>query len=66
MAATIASLVSYGSGSDSENESESNSGVEKVDPADPDATAHLKPLKSAPTMSVALLDLAPEVAVKVS
>ncbi|KAK1888755.1 Pre-mRNA-processing factor 17 [Dissostichus eleginoides] len=64
MAATVACLVSYDSGSDSENESESNSGVEKVDPADPDATAHLKPLNSAPTMSVALLDLAPEVAVK--
>ncbi|KAM4633534.1 pre-mRNA-processing factor 17 [Polymixia lowei] len=61
MSATIASLVSYGSGSDSENESESNTSPEKVDP---DAMAHLKPLQSRPTMSLAVLDSAPEVAVK--
>uniref|UniRef100_A0A8D0AJ53 Pre-mRNA-processing factor 17 n=1 Tax=Sander lucioperca TaxID=283035 RepID=A0A8D0AJ53_SANLU len=51
MSATAASLVSYGN-------------VEKVDLADPDAMAHLKPLKSIPTMSVAVLNSAPEVAVK--
>ncbi|XP_071768676.2 pre-mRNA-processing factor 17 [Centroberyx gerrardi] len=61
MSAAIASLVSYGSDSDSENESESNTNPQKVDP---DATAHLTPLKSAHTMSLAVLDSAPEVAVK--
>uniref|UniRef100_A0A8C4EVL1 Cell division cycle 40 homolog (S. cerevisiae) n=1 Tax=Dicentrarchus labrax TaxID=13489 RepID=A0A8C4EVL1_DICLA len=64
MSAAIASLVSYGSDSDSENESESNTSVEKVDPVSPDATAHLKPLQSGQTMSLALLNSAPEVAVK--
>lgn len=63
MSAAIASLASYGSDSDSENESESNTSPEKVDP---DATAHLKPLQSGPTMSLAVLNSAPEVAVKVS
>uniref|UniRef100_A0A671X3S8 Pre-mRNA-processing factor 17 n=1 Tax=Sparus aurata TaxID=8175 RepID=A0A671X3S8_SPAAU len=53
MSATIASLVSYGSDSDSENESESNTGVAKVEP-------------SGPTMSLAVLNSAPEVAVKES
>uniref|UniRef100_A0A671X7T8 Pre-mRNA-processing factor 17 n=1 Tax=Sparus aurata TaxID=8175 RepID=A0A671X7T8_SPAAU len=66
MSATIASLVSYGSDSDSENESESNTGVAKVEPVDPDAMVHLKPLKSGPTMSLAVLNSAPEVAVKES
>ena len=66
MSAAIASLVSYGSDSDSENESESYTGVAKVEPVDPDAMAHLKPLKSGPTMSLAVLNSAPEVAVKVS
>lgn len=66
MSAAIASLVQYGSDSDSENESESNTGVKKVDAVSPDATAHLKPLQSGPTMSLALLNSAPEVAVKVS
>uniref|UniRef100_A0A667Z3M3 Cell division cycle 40 homolog (S. cerevisiae) n=1 Tax=Myripristis murdjan TaxID=586833 RepID=A0A667Z3M3_9TELE len=61
MSAAIASLASYGSDSDSENESESNTSPEKVDP---DATAHLKPLQSGPTMSLAVLNSAPEVAVK--
>lgn len=62
MSAAIASLVSYGSDSDSENESESRTGVENVDP---DATAHLKPLQCGNTMSLAVLNSAPEVAVKV-
>lgn len=66
MSAAVASLVSYGSDSDSENESESNASVEKVDPMDPDATAHLKPLQSQPTMTLAVLNSAPDVAVKVS
>ncbi len=66
MSAAIASLVSYGSDSDSENESESNTSAEKVDPMSPDATAHLKPLQGGHTMSLAVLNSAPEVAVKVS
>lgn len=66
MSAAISSLVSYGSDSDSENEPESITGVTKVEPVDPDAMAHLKPLKSVPTMSLAVLNSAPEVAVKVS
>uniref|UniRef100_A0A669C822 Pre-mRNA-processing factor 17 n=1 Tax=Oreochromis niloticus TaxID=8128 RepID=A0A669C822_ORENI len=49
MSAAIASLVSYGSDSDSENESESNTSVEKVNPN---------------SMSLAVLNSAPEVAVK--
>uniref|UniRef100_A0AAX7SPK7 Pre-mRNA-processing factor 17 n=1 Tax=Astatotilapia calliptera TaxID=8154 RepID=A0AAX7SPK7_ASTCA len=49
MSAAIASLVSYGSDSDSENESESNTSVEKVNPS---------------SMSLAVLNSAPEVAVK--
>uniref|UniRef100_A0A3Q2NN29 Pre-mRNA-processing factor 17 n=1 Tax=Fundulus heteroclitus TaxID=8078 RepID=A0A3Q2NN29_FUNHE len=61
MSAVIASLASYGSDSDSENESESATSAENVDP---DATAHLKPLQSGQTMSLALLNSAPEVAVK--
>lgn len=66
MSAAITSLVSYGSDSDSENESQSSTGTDKVDQADPDATAHLKPLQPGHTMSLALLNSAPEVAVKVS
>lgn len=66
MSAAIASLVSYGSDSDNENESDSETGVEKVDPVNPDAVAHLKPLHSGPTMALAVLNSAPEVAVKVS
>uniref|UniRef100_G3PCI3 Pre-mRNA-processing factor 17 n=1 Tax=Gasterosteus aculeatus aculeatus TaxID=481459 RepID=G3PCI3_GASAC len=64
MSAATACLVSYGSDSDSDNESTSKTGVVNVDATDPDATAHLKPLKSVPTMSVAVLNSAPEVAVK--
>lgn len=66
MSAAIASLVSYGSDSDSENESESNTSAQKVEPVDPDATAHLKPLQPGQAMSLAILNSAPEVAVKVS
>lgn len=65
MSAAISSLVSYGSDSDSENDSESNTSTEKEDQAHPDATAHLKPLESGQTMSLALLNAAPEVPVKV-
>ncbi|CAB1340061.1 unnamed protein product [Coregonus sp. 'balchen'] len=61
MAATVESLVSYGTDSDSDNETKSNVSPEKVDP---DAIAHLQPLKSGQTMSLALLNSAPEVAVK--
>uniref|UniRef100_A0A8C7IH54 Cell division cycle 40 homolog (S. cerevisiae) n=1 Tax=Oncorhynchus kisutch TaxID=8019 RepID=A0A8C7IH54_ONCKI len=61
MAATVESLVSYGTDSDSDNETKSNASPEKVDP---DALAHLQPLKSGQTMSLALLNSAPEVAVK--
>ncbi|XP_047243216.1 pre-mRNA-processing factor 17 [Girardinichthys multiradiatus] len=64
MSAAITSLASYGSDSDSENESESSTSTEKVDPADSDATAHLKPLQRGHTMSLAVLNSAPEVAVK--
>lgn len=66
MSAAIASLASYGSDSDSDNESGSNTSVEKVDHGDPDATAHLKPLQSGPSMTLAVLNSAPEVAVKES
>lgn len=66
MSAAITSLVSYGSDSDSENEAESTVTPEKVEAASLDATAHLRPLKSGPTMSLAVLNSAPEVAVKVS
>lgn len=66
MSAAIASLVSYGSDSDSENEAESTATPEKVEAASPDATAHLRPLKTGPTMTLAVLNSAPEVAVKVS
>lgn len=66
MSAAIGSLVSYGSDSDSENEPESNTGAEKVELVTPDATAHLKPLQSGKTMTLAVLNSAPEVAVKVS
>ena len=65
MSAAVSSLVSYGSDSDSENESESNTSTEKEDQTSPDATAHLKPLESGNTMSLALLNSAPEVPVKV-
>lgn len=66
MSAAISSLVSYGSDSDSENESESNTSAEKVESVEPDATTHLKPLQSGHTMSLVVLNSAPEVAVKVS
>lgn len=66
MSAAIASLASYGSDSDSENESESITSTEKVASVDSDATAHLKPLPSGHTKSLSVLNLAPEVAVKVS
>uniref|UniRef100_A0A8C2PUW7 Pre-mRNA-processing factor 17 n=1 Tax=Cyprinus carpio TaxID=7962 RepID=A0A8C2PUW7_CYPCA len=61
MAAVASSLVSYGSDSDSENESESGNGAQKVDP---DAVAHLQPLKSSTITALAALNSAPEVAVK--
>uniref|UniRef100_A0A8C6T496 Pre-mRNA-processing factor 17 n=1 Tax=Neogobius melanostomus TaxID=47308 RepID=A0A8C6T496_9GOBI len=61
MSAAITSLASYGSDSDSENESEST-----AETNDPDATAHLKPLQSAQTMALSILNSAPEVAVKES
>ncbi|KAF4099957.1 hypothetical protein G5714_020083 [Onychostoma macrolepis] len=61
MAAAAASLVSYGSDSDSENESESGTSPQKVDP---DALAHLQPLKSGSITTIAVLNAAPEVAVK--
>uniref|UniRef100_A0A673IJK0 Pre-mRNA-processing factor 17-like n=1 Tax=Sinocyclocheilus rhinocerous TaxID=307959 RepID=A0A673IJK0_9TELE len=60
-AAAAAFLVSYGSDSDSENESKSGTSPQKVDP---DALAHLQPLKSGSVTSVAVLNSAPEVAVK--
>ena len=63
MSSAIESLVSYCSDSDSENESDSSS---RHDINDPDATAHLKPLPPGPTMTLAVLNAAPEVAVKVS
>ncbi|XP_037100190.1 pre-mRNA-processing factor 17 [Syngnathus acus] len=66
MAAAVSSLVSYGNDSDSENESQSSTSPERSDATDPDATAHLKPLQSAPGMAVAVLNSAPEVAVKES
>lgn len=66
MSAAIASLASYGSDSDSEIESESKTSSEKVDPMDPDATVHLKPLQSGNVTTLAVLNSAPEVAVKVS
>lgn len=62
MAALVGSLVAYGSDSDSENEPESKTNKEVVDP---DALAHLQPLKSGKPTSLAL-NSAPEVAVKVS
>ncbi|XP_003971799.1 pre-mRNA-processing factor 17 [Takifugu rubripes] len=64
MSAAISSLVSYGSDSDPENDSESNKSTEKEDQTHPDATAHLQPLESGHTMSLALLNAAPEVPVK--
>lgn len=63
MAATESGLVSYGSDSDSENESESRISPQKVEP---DSIAHLQPLKSDSIMTLALLNSAPEVAVKVN
>ncbi len=63
MAAAAASLVSYCSDSDSENESESGTSPQKVDP---DALAHLQPLKSGSITTIAVLNAAPEVAVKVN
>lgn len=66
MSAAISSLLSYGSGSDSDNESEASTDVKGAGPVNPDAMAHLKPLESGRTMSLAVLNSAPEVAVKVS
>uniref|UniRef100_A0A674A7J5 Pre-mRNA-processing factor 17 n=1 Tax=Salmo trutta TaxID=8032 RepID=A0A674A7J5_SALTR len=54
-----ATLVSYWC--DSDNETKSHVNPEKVDP---DALAHLQPLKSGKTMSLTVLNSAPEVAVK--
>uniref|UniRef100_A0A8C8HRK0 Pre-mRNA-processing factor 17 n=1 Tax=Oncorhynchus tshawytscha TaxID=74940 RepID=A0A8C8HRK0_ONCTS len=54
-----ATLVSYWN--DSDNETKSHVNPEKVDP---DALAHLQPLKSGKTMSLSVLNSAPEVAVK--
>uniref|UniRef100_A0A8C5NGV0 Cell division cycle 40 homolog (S. cerevisiae) n=1 Tax=Gouania willdenowi TaxID=441366 RepID=A0A8C5NGV0_GOUWI len=65
-AATASSLVSYGSGSDSDNECEADTGAEKEQPVDPDATAHLKPLQPGKTLALSILNPAPEVAVKES
>ncbi|XP_064864568.1 pre-mRNA-processing factor 17-like [Oncorhynchus nerka] len=56
MAATLGSYLS-----DSDNETKSHVNPEKVDP---DALAHLQPLKSGKTMSLSVLNSAPEVAVK--
>lgn len=61
MAALVGSLVAYGSDSDSENELESSTNKKQVDP---DAVAHLQPLKTGKIRSLAL-NSAPEVAVKV-
>nr|XP_029486747.1 pre-mRNA-processing factor 17-like [Oncorhynchus nerka] len=56
MAATLGSYLS-----DSDNETKSHVNPEKVDP---DALAHLQPLKSGKTMSLSVLNSAHEVAVK--
>uniref|UniRef100_A0A672KE13 Pre-mRNA-processing factor 17 n=1 Tax=Sinocyclocheilus grahami TaxID=75366 RepID=A0A672KE13_SINGR len=63
MAAAASSLVSYGSGSDSENESEFGN-VTSPQKVDPDAAAHLQPLKPGTITALAVLNSAPEVAVK--
>ncbi len=63
MAEVASSLVSYCSDSDSENESESGTSPQKVDP---DALAHLQPLKPGSISTIAVLNAAPEVAVKVN
>uniref|UniRef100_A0A671N289 Pre-mRNA-processing factor 17-like n=1 Tax=Sinocyclocheilus anshuiensis TaxID=1608454 RepID=A0A671N289_9TELE len=63
MAAAASSLVSYGSGSDSENESEFGN-VTSPQKVDPDAVAHLQPLKPGTITALAVLNSAPEVAVK--
>lgn len=62
MSAVVGSLVSYETDSDSDNEKQSNTNPEK---SDPDAIAHLLPLKCGKSTSLALLNAAPEVAVKV-
>ncbi|KAK6488457.1 pre-mRNA-processing factor 17-like [Huso huso] len=61
MSAAIASLEVYcsGSGSDSDGESRTS-----TDNASQDATAHLRPLGSEKTLSLQVLNSAPEVAVK--
>ncbi|TRY86749.1 hypothetical protein DNTS_004239 [Danionella cerebrum] len=61
MAAPAISLVSYGSDSDSENEAETRNNSEKDDP---DSMVHLQPLKSGGITTLAVLNSAPEVAVK--
>nr|XP_023692683.1 pre-mRNA-processing factor 17 [Paramormyrops kingsleyae] len=61
MSAVVGSLVSYETDSDSDNETQSNTSPEKLDP---DAIAHLLPLKCGKNTSLALLNAAPEVAVK--
>lgn len=59
----MGSLVSYDSNSDSDNETESTPAPQKIDP---DAFAHMQPLKSRKTTSLVVLNSAPEVAVKVN
>uniref|UniRef100_A0A672KFC3 Pre-mRNA-processing factor 17 n=1 Tax=Sinocyclocheilus grahami TaxID=75366 RepID=A0A672KFC3_SINGR len=54
MAAAASSLVSYGSGSDSENESEFGN-VTSPQKVDPDAAAHLQPLKPALSSKMLLI-----------
>ncbi|KAJ8355685.1 hypothetical protein SKAU_G00184790 [Synaphobranchus kaupii] len=61
MSASVASLVSYGTDSDSDNDAEANIKPEKTDP---DEIAHLLPLNSDKMTSLAVLNSAPEVAVK--
>ncbi|MBN3274254.1 PRP17 factor, partial [Polyodon spathula] len=61
MSAAIASLASYGSDSGSDSDGESRT---SADHASQDATAHLRPLGSEKTLSLQILNSAPEVAVK--
>lgn len=61
MSAAIASLAGYGSDSDSDSDGESRTSTEN---ASQDATAHLRPLGSEKTLSLQVLNSAPEVAVK--
>ncbi|MBN3270603.1 PRP17 factor, partial [Polyodon spathula] len=61
MSAAIASLEVYGSDSGSDSDGESRT---STDNASQDATAHLRPLGSEKTLSLQVLNSAPEVAVK--